>query len=147
MAVEDQLNQIIKDSFPDLLSYSFSLEYGEVKDGFAEVWETSKTSYTFILDNLFREADEGIVLGLLAHELAHISQDLEYSKFECWFDNFLYRFFARYSLLDERNADLTVVLRGYGLNLLKFLWFIEDKYPEYVTEGLSINEVQILLNL
>ena len=82
MVIENRLNEIVKESFPELLSYSFSLEYDEVKDGFAETWETSETSYTFTLDSLFKEADEGVVIGLLAHELSHITQDIGYSKFE-----------------------------------------------------------------
>ena len=146
MVIEKRLNNIVKESFPELLSYSFSLEYDEIKNGFAETWETSETSYTFTLDILFEEADEDVVIGLLAHELSHITQDIGYSKYEVWFDNFLYSRFPKYSLLDERNTDLTVILRGYGLNLLKLLRYIEDKYPEYVTEGLSVNEIKILLN-
>jgi hypothetical protein len=147
MVVKDRLNHIVDKSFPELLSFTFSLEYDELDDSFAETWETSKTSYTFTLDNLFKTADEETVIGLLAHELAHITQDKGQSMFERWIDSFLCDHFPRYSLLDERDADLTVILRGYGLNLLKLLRFIDKKYPEYVTEGLSINELEIILNL
>jgi hypothetical protein len=142
MVVKDRLNHIVDKSFPELLSFNFSLKYDELNDSFAETRETSKTSYTFILDSLFKTADEEI-----ACMHAHITQDNGQSKFERWIDSFLCEPFPRYSLLDERNADLTVILRGYGLNLLKLLRFIDKKYPEYITEGLSINELEIILNL
>jgi len=145
--MESELNKIIKKSFPELLNLEFSLEYEDLDDSFAETWESSKTSYVFALDSSFKEAEEDVIIGLIVHELSHISQDLGLSRFERWIDDFLNKHSNRYSLMDERNADLTAVLRGFGKNLLELLRFINNKYPDYETEGLSINELEILLNL
>jgi hypothetical protein len=145
--MENEINKIIKKSFPELLNLEFSLEYEDLDDSFAETWETNKTSFVFVLDKSFIDAEEEVIVGLIVHELSHISQDLRLLRFERWVDEFLNKHFKRYSLLDERNADLSAVLRGYGQNLLKFLRFIEREFPDFETEGLSINELEILLNI
>jgi hypothetical protein len=145
--MESILNQIIINSFPELLKFEFSLEYNDLEDSFAETWETSSTSYIFTLDYRFKKAEEDVIIGLIVHELSHISQDLGLSRFEVWLDEFLNKHSKRYSLLDERNADLCVVLRGYGKNLLKFLRFIEREFPDFETEGLTKNELEMLLNI
>lgn len=143
--MEVLLNRIVKEAFPELLSIQFSLEYEELDNSFAVTWETGDTSYILTLDNRLKEAGEDIITGILAHELSHITQDMGLSRLDRWIDGFLCNHSPRYSLLDERNADLTVVLRGYGLNLLEFLRFIQKEYPDYETEGLSLNEVEVLI--
>jgi hypothetical protein len=145
--MEARLKQIIGDSFPELLRFDFSVEYDKLNDSFAETWQVGVSSYIFALDESFREAEEDVVIGLLVHELSHISQDLDLTGLEARVDGFLNDNFSRYSLLDERNADLTAVIRGYGMNLLKLMRYLEKNYPSYETEGLSVSELEILLGI
>ena len=145
--MEAKLKKIIRDSFPELLNFEFSLKYDQLKDSFAETWQIGDSKYVFAIDESFRDAGEHVIIGLLVHELSHISQDLELTGIEASVDIFLNDNVPRYSLLDERNADITAVIRGYGLNLLKLMRYLETNYPSYETEGLSVEELEILLGL
>ena len=54
----------------------------------------------------------------------------------------------RYKILDERNTDLEVILRGFAKELLAFLECSEKSgYPLFKEDGLSIREVRALISI
>ena len=90
-----------------------------------------------------RNAPIAVIKGGFAHELGHIIVD----KTERWIDRIAWALFKQYQILDERNADLIAIMRGYGHELLAMVEYSESKGNGYSKDcGLSRIEIKQILS-
>lgn len=134
-------DEIIKNAFPELMDSDIAIEFVVIEDSFMQVGELEDEGHFIEVDEslikIRGDREEVDVLkGGIAHELAHIVKKSS-SLLNKWIEKFLCRVSWKFKELDERNTDLTVVLRGYGKELLKFLEYCEKDYSRYKGDGLS----------
>lgn len=141
-------DEIIKSAFPELMDSDIAIEFVDIKDSFMQVGELEDEGHFIEVDESLikirgdRE-EVNVLKGGIAHELAHIIKEPK-GLLNKWIEKFLYRVSWKFKELDERNTDFTVVLRGYGKELLKFLEYCEKDHSRYREDGLSQIELEIL---
>lgn len=139
-------NRIVRKAFPELKNIDIPVKYVKLKEPLFEYGEIGQ-GYFVNVNTVMRKAPLSTIEGGLAHELVHITEELKLpsplrKKYEQ-----LYGSYKRYRIISERNADLEVILRGYGSQLLSC-----HKYrrkigrPDYDDNGLSINELKTILS-
>jgi hypothetical protein len=135
-------NNVIKKGFPELSDEDIQIEWNDIKDSCFVLVPFKSEGYCIEIDNSMRKASVMVIEGGLAHEFAHIIDDIDKSK-----NIDLGRISKKYRIYQERNTDLTVILRGYGKQLLKFLYYVEKLgFPRYKEDGLSIVEIEKLFD-
>jgi hypothetical protein len=141
-------DRVIHQGFPELLSEDIQVEYQELKDALFQYGSLTEEGYYIEVDASLKEAPEAVLIGGFAHELSHIIADKSLTKRIMFRDRIAYQFSKRYKVLDERNTDLEVILRGFAKELLAFLEYSEKSgYPHYKEDGLSIREVKALISI
>ncbi len=146
--LEELRDQVISRGFPELMAEDIQVEYKKLKDALFEYGRLSQEGYYIEIDESLTDAPERVLIGGLAHELSHILTDRSSEKKLISQDRLAYRISSRYKVLDERNTDLEVILRGFGKDLLHFLEYSErNEYPHYKEDGLSAREVKRILGL
>jgi len=132
-------NRVIKNAFLELIDEDIQIEWKNLKDACFELVPYVSEGYCIEVDMSMKDAPQDVLEGGIAHDLAHIVDNPK---------SILGKISKRYLVYQERNVDLLVVLRGYGRQLLSFLRFAERKgYPRYKEDGLSIVELEKLLNI
>ncbi len=144
--LEKLRDRVIRRGFLELMAEDIQVEYRELEDALFEYGSLTEEGYFIEADESLKEAPEDVLIGGLAHELSHILTDMFLEKKLRLRDKLAYRISKRYKTLDERNTDLQVILRGFANELLSFLEYAENKgFPHYQEDGLSIREVDVLL--
>ncbi len=139
-------DQVIRRGFPELLAEDIQVEYKYLKDALLEYGLLTEEGFYIEVDESLTNAPVQVLTGGFAHELSHMLVDKNFKDHSISRDRFAYKISKRYKTLDERNTDLEVILRGFGKDLLIFLEYSEKKgYPHYREDGLSIREVEILI--
>ena len=142
-------NKLIEESFPELKNEKVSVAYKKsFKDGLFEYERPGKKKYFIKINELMKNAPLQAIEAGLAHEMAHIIREIKKGFFSSCFEGFLYKFSDRYKIVDERDADLAIVLRGYGKHLLELYKYREKLgLPLYEDNGLSASEIKKILSL
>ncbi len=117
------VNQLIKESFPELRSFKFL--FLEVPR-FFPFWSFVQKGYRrffFILNKVYQKLDDEAVKGNLAHELCHLVLDHQYrGGINDLFHNFVkflsFAFNTKMSREIENKVDREVIRRGYARDLL-----------------------------
>lgn len=138
-------DEIIQEAFPELLDEDVKIEYKPLSDALLAGGLLSPEGFYIEVDNSLKSAPKDVNIGGIAHEIAHFVVGKQLSIKKSFWDYVLYKVSARYRTLDERNTDLTVLIRGFGEQLLSFMRYTEEKgFPYYKEDGLSIGELTIL---
>jgi hypothetical protein len=138
------LEDVIAKSFPELKTEEIQVKYERMDSLMAYTPENE--GFTISVDFTLKKAPKGVLEGGFAHECGHLIDELRLPKNTLKCDGNLYKKFKRYKILDERNTDLEVILRGYGKQLLAFKEYAEHLgYPYFKEDGLSIREVKKLI--
>ena len=142
-------DKLIEESFPELKHEKISVGYKKkFRDALFEYERPGKKKYFIKINELMKNAPIQAIEAGLAHEMAHIIRELKKGFFSSCFEGFLYKFSDRYRIVDERDADLVIVLRGYGKHLLVLYKYREKLgLPVYDDNGLSESEVKKLLSI
>jgi len=145
----DIKNRLIEESFPELKNEKILVAYKKsFKDGLFEYERPGKKRYFIKVNELMKNTPVQAIEAGLAHEMAHIIKELNKGFFSSCFEGFLYKVSHRYRIVDERDADLVIVLRGYGKHLLELYKYREKLgLPLYEDNGLSESEINKLLSL
>jgi hypothetical protein len=141
------IDGVIKRGFPELLGEDIRIEFTTLNDALLTFGKLSQEGFYIEVDESLRNASVDVLKGGIAHECGHIV--FEKSKVNKTFsiDMFAYRLSSRYRILDERNTDLEVILRGFGNELLLFLQHsVHLGLDHYREDGLSIREIEILIS-
>jgi hypothetical protein len=139
------LNTVIRRGFPELLGEDIQIEFLKVKASLLNYGELTHEGFYVEVDTSLRKAPIEVLIGGIAHECAHIVVDRLVGRKFLSGDMIAYRISKRYKTLDERNTDLEVILRGFGIELLAFLRYSEKlKLSHFREDGLSIREVELL---
>ena len=140
------VDRVIAKRFPELLGEDIRIEYTNLHDSLLEYGELTGEGYYIEVDETLRNAPREVLVGGIAHELAHIVIEKNLDRKALSGDALAYRISSRYKTLDERNTDVEVILRGFGRELLDFLLYSEKlQLDHYREDGLSIREVRILI--
>jgi hypothetical protein len=140
------VDRVIVKRFPELLGEDIQIEYTGLRSSLLEYGELTGEGFYIEVDETLRNAPREVLIGGIAHELAHIVIEKNLGRRALSGDALAYRISSRYKTLDERNTDVEVILRGFGRELLKFLLYSEKlELNHYREDGLSIREVKILI--
>jgi len=142
-------NRLIEESFPELRNERILARFKKnFKDALFEYERPGNKKYFIKINELMKNAPVQAIEAGLAHEMAHIVKEIKKGFFSSCFEGFLYKFSDRYRIVDERDADLVIVLRGYGKHLLELYEYRKKLgLPVYDDNGLSESEVKKLLSL
>ncbi|MBA3064203.1 hypothetical protein FP803_02075 [Candidatus Woesearchaeota archaeon] len=142
-------NKLIEESFPELKYEKILVGYKKkFKNALFEYERPGKKKYFIKINELMKNAPLQAIEAGLAHEMAHIIREIKKGFFSSCFEGFLYKFSDRYKIVDERDADLAIVLRGYGKHLLELYKYREKLgLPLYEDNGLSASEIKKILSL
>lgn len=147
----ETLDEVIMKGFPDLADEDIQTDFAKLEDALLEVTNLAEEKFPYRKDGYFIDVDDSMknapiqaLKGGFAHELGHIISD----KKESWIDGLLYKISTKHCTLQERNADLNAIIRGYGKELLVFREYSESTGNGYSKdEGLSRVEIkQIIYN-
>lgn len=148
--LEQILDELIIDGFPELMNTNIQIKYTTSKTTpFAyDDLNTGSKGFYIEVSKYIKDAPKNVLYGGLAHELSHIISELPLSKKEISKDREYYNNSFAYRKLDERNTDVTVILRGYGKELLALLKYLKNNGYEHCEDGgLSVREVKKLLSI
>lgn len=135
-------------AYPELRSKDISVSWEDLEDALMEVQPMDPEGWIIEVDKTLKDSSPEVIVGGIAHELAHIVRELHFSQNTKFWDKLLYRYFRNYRTLDERNTDLEAVLRGFAPELLAFMEESEKHDLDFYEEdGLSIRELKTLLTL
>ncbi len=138
---------VIENGFPELMDEDIRIEYSSLEDALLVYGELTEEGFYIEVDTSLNDAPKEVIEGGIAHELSHILIE-KLQKEKGILDRIAYRISPQYRILDERNTDLLVVLRGYGSHLLSFLKYSEERgYQHYKEDGLSIREIKQIMSL
>ena len=99
------------------------------------------------VDKSLKKAPEKVVKGGLAHEAAHIYRDYKRNVFSRALDSVRYAVdIKKQETRNEREADMLVVKRGYGEELLAFLKYHDKRRKKHKKkDGLTVKELKKIL--
>lgn len=145
--MKPDINNILEtalQAYPELRSKDVRVQWAKLEDAVMEVQPLSPEGWIIEVDKSLQDASNEVILGGLAHELAHIIRDTK----ETWIDKILYKISVRYQTNDERNTDLEAVFRGFAPQLLAFMQATEKlDYEYYEEDGLSTRELKLLIKI
>lgn len=144
------INEVKKD-FPTLQNISLGVRENEWKGTAGARWNLFSGFRIDINIKKLEKMNKLALKGLIAHELSHFEQMLEYNKVY-----FLYFIFLHYLRLHhfpniirqesldklERDADFRAVKRGYGKELIGLCKFEKSTAVSHKNKYLSISEIQ-----
>src|SRR3989344_345337 len=141
------LQQIIDEllpAFPELSGKKIDLNYARLdSDTNLECGEYHIINrYWIDVSEDLGEAPRDAIVGGLAHELCHFVLGSTNTIRQ----GILYKISKSYRTLVERNTDLEVIKRGFGLRLLALILFNKNNDDDHDPEaGLSLEELEGLL--
>jgi len=132
------LDEIVSNSFPELRERKIKIEYAQIENAYFG-FNGNKKGYELYVDPKMKNVSKNLVLGGIVHELCHIVNEMNLSRYMSRKDRLLYKKNSHYFQLDEKNTDLQAILRGYGKGILAL-----SKLKKRLG-GLTTNEVKKLL--
>ena len=147
--LEEIRDYVLEKGFLELMGTEIKVDYTNLKNALVEHGRLSGDGFYIEVDYSLGKASGPVIQGGLAHEFAHITKDRTLRGWARFADWLLYRISKQYEKLDERNADVLAVTRGFGPQLLEFLEYSEENLDldHYEDEGLSILELKALLHI
>jgi len=134
---------LISKGFPELASKSIKYLFVSGKDHHYYMATKRLFGCTIFIENEIRQFSPKAFKGCLAHEFAHIVIDDNKSVLQ-FFKEFIN--YEAHKSLDERNADMLVIQRGFGENLYQFHVEHNKDYKAFKkNDGLTKKEVQSIL--
>lgn len=145
MKIEDRyVFEIVVKGFPELSKVMINTCYSKLEDAYFE-YDKVKRGYKIKIDTSLRGRKRDVLVGGLAHEIAHIKRDVGFGPF-LFLDELLYDLSTKYESWTERKTYLLVVQRGLGRELLEFVKWANRRGEEYTKEdGLTQKELELLL--
>ena len=141
-------DHVISEAFSELMAEDIQIEYKKLEDALLDCGQLTSEGYYIEVDEVLQDAPQEVLEGGLAHEFAHLVVRKDENSSPKTMNWIAYRFCPRYRILNERNTDLEVIMRGYGHQLLAFLEYAECQgFPYYREDGLSAREIGRLLSL
>lgn len=138
--------EIIPVHFQELERIPISSTYRHLPEAYLEFTRHDCRNYHIDVDNSLRRASKQVLIGGIAHELAHISAEVRMGNVLSLFDWMLYACSSRYQAWDERRTDLQVVEHGLGRELLDFMEFADAHREKYdYRDGLTTEELKQML--
>ena len=141
------LDRIIRKSFQELTGEEITIAYAESNKYSLCHGYLPKSGWYINVNQRLNEAPREAVEGGVAHELAHIVTEKEYGRTMSRLEK-LGNISRRHKTANERNIDLSVILRGYGPQLLSYFEYMEKQgHRHRKQDGLSVRELEILMSL
>lgn len=138
------LEDVINCGFMEFLDHKIITGYKKFRGTTLFERGTIESSLYIDVNILLKNAPASAIKGGFAHELSHEIIDAYYAKK----DEKIYCQNKNYRMLDERNADLFAIIRGYGKHLFALRRYADNlpgkKYSE-IDGGLSTSELNAIL--
>ena len=130
MKLEKIMRKIIKESFPELANIDISIDFEDSYniDDCYFLYGNKEIGFFIDVDKSLETAEQGIIVGGIAHELCHILWECSVTKYYERHDSRLYKKHFLHRQRDEKYTDLETILRGYGPELLLVMKHYQD-YP------------------
>ena len=77
MQLESILNDIINNSFPELMNEDIRVEWKNLNDTSMEYGGLTGEGYYIVIDTSLKQVNDSIIIGGVVRELCHILTDLE----------------------------------------------------------------------
>ena len=142
------------DFFPELDSDDFSVEWDEAARDLVDLKEHPEDpcKLIFTVSPVLYGAPNQVLIGGIARELAPFVIEDKLTRWQSFLDLLFFKISPHYRKLDQRNAELLVLSRALGNELLKFKrhWKEEIHTDEFGfayddQEGISIEELENIL--
>ncbi len=144
--IDHYISKIVNDGFPELKNITITAKYKKLKNSFMQVEYESETEYIIQIDTSLEGVNKDIMLGGIAHEIAHVFRNVCSNFLGTIISGVMYRISSKYRTRDERETDLLVVERGFGKQLLAFLKYNDKYYYAYTeSDGLTVKELKKIL--
>src|SRR3989344_2467287 len=142
MNLTNLMQHIIQDSFPELSAGAIEIYYKKIKGAYLDCRRVQQNSYKIRVHRNLNDAPRQVLVGGIAHELAHFYRDFQRDDLMHFCDLFLYNRFSTYQTYDERATDRLVIERGKGEELLAFLRYANKKRKKYSKkDGLTVKKI------
>jgi hypothetical protein len=142
------LQEVVERGFPELLPHDLQISYESLKDTYEAYGRLEGGGWYIELDRTLIGAPDRAKKGAIAHTLVHITDEMKLSGRESFFDRLLYKFSGRYTILDERNTDINVLIRGFSEELLALGEYLESKNYNLGEEtGITPSELRKILKI
>ncbi len=139
-------HRMIKDSFPELIGVKGSVRYQRLAP---DSWFTCDyfhhEEYFVRVDVALKSAPEGVIVGGLAHEFAHVLRDLNRGILLYWIDVGFYDLSSSYRYHEERATDMLAIQRGYVRELLVLARWEKNSKSKVSGNGKQIEQCGVLL--
>lgn len=144
---DELLREVVERGFPELMPHDLQISYESLGDTFEAYGRLEGGGWYVELDRALIGAPDKAKKGAIAHVLVHITDEMKLSGRESLFDRMLYQLSGRYKILDERNTDINVLVRGFGEELLALGEYLAGKNYHLGEEtGITPSELRKILN-
>ncbi|MFH1710778.1 MAG: hypothetical protein ABH840_00535 [Nanoarchaeota archaeon] len=141
-------DSVIKQGYRELNPREIEIDYEKTRNRWLLYYCRNHSGFNIRVNSLLRDAPVRAKKGGIAHELSHIVAEKTRSKRTLAKTYQSYHTFKLFRDLEERNTDLDVVLRGFGLGLAELFEYAKRFDIPYAEDlGLSSEEIRALLNL
>jgi hypothetical protein len=139
-------DSVIINGFPELMDEEIQVSYEKLIGSWMEPGRLKGRGYYIDVSEDLKESPRRVVEGLFAHEISHVLDIRNFSLKHKLLDRLCRVVSDRYFMLDERNTDIQVIIRGYGNQFLEFLEYAQEQGSEHdELDGLSLLEVRAIL--
>src|SRR5271157_1610534 len=134
---------MISTSFPALRGLTLKLKMVDTDDFVMAVWIEDREIHLEVSREDAARMGQGVVTGVLAHELCHAEEDRRHGPFlETLFSWFCERIPSLKTRM-ERRIDIAVIRKGYGNELLAFQRYHDEYYEPYdQSDGMTVKEIE-----
>ena len=149
MNLEFEIEYLIDNYFKELSGQKINYLWHDEKDSFAYTYGSSLFGYNIAFSKKdYKKMKRAEVLGVLSHELGHISYEKQMFFFSRILINFKMYTNKKYRSMVERGVDKLIIDKGCGEYLLAFMKYHDKKYKKYnKTDGLTKKEIQAYLKI
>lgn len=141
------VEDIVQKGFPEVAKAQISSSFCCVRcESYLVLERKTQFSYEILVDRSLKLAPQKVIIGGLAHEVAHLSQGIKIGPLLERLEGILYARLPLYTTFVERSVDRLVVERGFGVELLAFVKYHNKKREAYTFfDGLTEQEIRKLL--
>ena len=139
------IHEIVNNGFHEVRDAHIISFYTVSSDHYLESEKKNRYLYEISVDRSLMEVPKEVIVGGLAHEIAHISMELRRNFIINTIDTLLCMV-PFYSTFDERRTDRLVIQRGFGSELLSFIEYCNETRENYNRlDGLTEKEIRKIL--
>lgn len=140
-------NQIIERGYPELQNVTILMQFVDLDREFGQCHFVNRVSYEIDITKRFKKVKKDVLVGCLAHELAHAVIFLNMHWLHLWLHCNLYRLIPWYRTWLERKTDRLALERGFGFELLALVCFHNktNSCPYDISDCLTKKELKQLL--